>query len=349
MSVDDLFDNVEKQLEVEADLLYLAQTWERKTNGVIREGVVQSEDEYIELLLNIPLWDEVRDQLPEYTRILEDALIRRENPLGAKARMLIFFPTVIYTLNHIFDNQRYSEGLPHNPLSSPFSFRSIMRHYQADGDGFMIRERGDCRSVLFALDDKYIDEDFVLRSTSLEDKWKIYLQNKRIPSCVARKIAETVTHFLQHKQYSDGRRSGPVGSPLPLGSFLRNYKARGKGEITDSKGDCRQFYFALFNDTITREMIWEVTGMQSEWELYEQSRQLPTNVRDELQKTLQHFLAHPHYSTGNAGHGPRGSPIAMEYVLRSYVPSGEGVFRQGNGPCRKIWEALYREKGLPQR
>lgn len=347
MTLDTLLRGVEQRLAGQSELLELGHTWMEKTKGLVSAEIKFQAQDYINLLTSIPLIGEIKSEIATYSRLLQTKALRRHNPRGHLARMLIYFPRIINTINHVVQHDSYSDGMAHASLGSPFTLTQILRNYVASGNGEMRRFRGDCRSVEMALNAGYLDEDTILRTTGLRQTWDSYQSKRKLPPAVAEKIKRTLQHFLENTHYSAGNgRHGAIGQPLPLRGVLRNYIAEGKGRLTtsdESSGNCSGIYIALFKGDVTEEMIWEATRMEGEWKKYQESTGLPSEITEQITVTLGVFLQEPLYSRGCAAYGAVGNPLPLMSVLRSYI-AASGDIQSNKGDCRAVWDGLVRKR-----
>lgn len=339
MSLDSMLQGLETQFAQEAQLLELAKAWIEKTDGIVAEGMQWDAEKYITELQRIPLWERVKESLPEYTATIRSNFRLNDDRFGKEARLLVFFPQLIQTLEGFLDNPIYSEGKPRHQLGSPLTLSSVVSNYDLS-ERKLKPTKGTCQRSYSALKNSHITEEFILESIGMRNRWASYQSTKKLPEKTQFLIRRTLEKFLEDPLYSEGSGNSPLASPLSLGSVLNSYVASEK-TLKHSRGDCRAVYVALRKGYFTEEFILTSTGLRERWEEYLETKKIPESTITDVRNTLCNFLLNPLYSSGNPSHASLGLPLTLHSVLRSYVASEKKLIPP-KGDCHKVYQHLLR-------
>ncbi len=339
MSIDTLVRGVERKLSVQSALLDLGNAWMDKTDGIVIDEVHMDEQEYASALKRIPLWGRVKDNLPLYSKLLQGRKIR-DPEHGQEARLLFYFPKLLYVFDDFLDDPIYSPGkIGQIPLSFPLTFSIVLNGYVAR-ERKIVWKKGDCKTVFRTIESGNLKEEMILDSLGLKDRWEQYQNSRKLPNDIREELESALDHFLSHPLYSDGKggERGSLGSPFSLRTVLLGY-VPGKG-LRKRSGQCRKVYFLLQAGHAQEEFVLDSVGLREQWEAYQKTKGLPEDIRERTKALLERFLDNPLYSSGKSKQGTLGSPLPLRTVLRNFTL--EGMLDHNKGEMKLVYQAIVR-------
>ena len=346
--------NIERIIAEESALLQFADVWMEETKGEVVEGIVIDRDEYIDQLISIPLYENVKGELGKYK-----GLISKGNLIGvpkneqANTWILKHFPTVLKTLEQFLEDPDYCND-SHNKFGAPKKLNTVIRDYNIslnDGKGGFKNAKGDCGKIYQAIYSDKLTEEQLLNSIGLTEQWGAYQQTIGVPRDWRELAKTTIEHFLEDPDYCHGHGGyNKFGDPKKLNTVMRGYNTslnEGKGGFRDMRGDCRKIHEAIYKDKLTEQELLNSIGMTEQWNAYQQTIGVPRDWRELAKNTIEHFLEDPDYCATNKGGNKFGAPKKLQTVIRDYNTSlnnGKGGFKDQRGDCCKIHEAIRKDK-----
>ena len=172
-------DSFIKSLSRQKNELSLAKNWLEETGGEIVEGLHTDEVGYVTSLRELPLYEDIKDDLELYVDLVGKESLRGSIPNEHKVNTYVLkhFMTVKHSLEHFLSDPDYASGKGKVSFGSALGLRSVLRDYGCtlnDGAGGLSSNKGDCRKIYYAIRVGNLTEDELLSSIGLEDEWSAY-------------------------------------------------------------------------------------------------------------------------------------------------------------------------------
>jgi len=272
-------DSFIKSLSRQKNELSLAKNWLEETGGEIVEGLHTDEVGYVTSLRELPLYEDIKDDLELYVDLVGRthlAHVNQEHQVNTY--VLKHFMTVKHSLEHFLSDPDYASGNGKVSFGSALGLSSVLRSYDCtlnDGDGGLKDNKGDCVKIYRAIVKGNLTEDELLSSIGLADEWSAYQETRGVTKDYCRLAKKTLTHFLSDPDYASGNsKKVSSGFALGLGSVLSSYDCTlndGDGGLKSEKGDCRKIFQAIRRDNLTEKELLSSIGLADEWSAYQRS------------------------------------------------------------------------------
>ncbi len=322
MTLDKIVRGIESRLAEQSAILHLANAWMDRTNGVVRERFTISAQEYITQLQNVPLWHEVKEDIPLYTHLIGSTYLTGVSREEAEVTLCLrHFPTAIHALSHFLKHPEYSTNSQYHTFGSPLTLTQVLRDYSttlSEEGGFKPRA-GDCNTFFFALKKRNFREDRIVQLLGLTKEWDEYRHSKGIPKYIRKAVHATVETFLQNPDYCNDAHN-KFGSPKKLLFVLRKAEVEG----------CTAAVHALRYGYTSEESLLEAVDLKREWTTYQRTKGIPKGYRETADQVLRHFLADPDYNadgrknTASQDDKSFGAPFSLLRVLLNYRIDNNG-------------------------
>ena len=174
-------DSFIKSLSRQKNELSLAKNWLEETGGEVVEGLHTDEVGYVTSLRELPLYEDIKDDLELYVDLVGKGSLRGSISDEHKINTYVLkhFMTVKHSLEHFLSDPDYASGRGISKVSfgSALGLSSVLSSYVStlnDGSGGLKSNKGDCRKIHSAIEKGRLTEDELLSSIGLEDELSAY-------------------------------------------------------------------------------------------------------------------------------------------------------------------------------